>query len=290
MVIIDNFTKVKNDVFLVMYYLSGAEVKIFFWIYRKTVGYDKKTDGISISQFSENLGISKMQVNRAIKSLKEKKLIKVKPQKNKNGAKYFNRYEINFNTVDTLVTKCDKGSNKMLQGVVTKCDKGSNKMLHTKDNNTKNNITKEERENILADNVYFSLSERDSNKFLNEFIDHLIEESDYIRSETAFKIKIRKLFAKEDLEQLEEFERWYLEEECNRLNEKYQGREVLLYGVDRTYIKSIYPYFDTEKYDKEDKLYIWLKFKETDETYKTLNFINSEEAEDFLKGNCGTKE
>ena len=120
MVIVDNFTKVRNDVFLVMYYLSGAEVKILFWIYRQTEGYGKKSDGISISQFSEKTGVSKRQVTRAIESLKDKKLIKVKAQKNKNGANYLNRYEINYKAVENLVSKRHNCSVKKAQGLVSK--------------------------------------------------------------------------------------------------------------------------------------------------------------------------
>ena len=122
-------------------------------------------------------------------------------------------------------------------------------------------------------------------KFLDDFIEHLIEESDYIKSETAFKIKIRKLFAKEDKEQLEEFEKWYLETECNRLEKKYKGKEMSFHNAD-TYIESIYPYFDTTGYNKEDKLYMCLKIKASNETYKIMSFVNADEAENYLIDNC----
>ena len=114
--ILDNFTKTPNVIFVIMKFTSGSEYKILVHIVRQTIGYKKKSDGISLSQFVEATGVSKMQVTRAIKILKELKLIIVTRQTSKSGGKSYNRYAINLKGLNTLVTKCDKGSNKMWQG------------------------------------------------------------------------------------------------------------------------------------------------------------------------------
>ena len=73
----DNFTQVPNDVLdaLARTDLSQNESKIVFLVIRKTFGWHKKTDWISLSQIEEGTGIAKPNVCRSIRSLKRKKII-----------------------------------------------------------------------------------------------------------------------------------------------------------------------------------------------------------------------
>lgn len=57
--------------------ISGEEYQILWVIFRKTYGWHKKQDAISLSQFVEMTGIDKPHVIRAIKNLLPKKVITV---------------------------------------------------------------------------------------------------------------------------------------------------------------------------------------------------------------------
>ena len=56
--------------------MSGAEVKCYLFVVRKTLGWHKGTDAISISQFIEKTGLSNRSVIDACNSLVEKGLFK----------------------------------------------------------------------------------------------------------------------------------------------------------------------------------------------------------------------
>lgn len=68
--IIDNFQHL---------YLSANEWKILWTVIRKTYGWGKKEDRISISQFQETTKLSRPNAHRAIKSLVAKSIIVAKP-------------------------------------------------------------------------------------------------------------------------------------------------------------------------------------------------------------------
>ncbi|HEX6982429.1 MAG TPA: replication protein [Balneolaceae bacterium] len=57
--------------------LSGGEIKLLLYIYRKTVGFGEKNDEIAYSQFIKNTGLSRSTISTSIESLQKKKLIKV---------------------------------------------------------------------------------------------------------------------------------------------------------------------------------------------------------------------
>ncbi len=70
------------------YQLTGAEQKILDYILRQTIGFNKTSDKISISQFVSGIGtknrgagVSTAQVPRALKSLEEKGFITTKKTK-----------------------------------------------------------------------------------------------------------------------------------------------------------------------------------------------------------------
>lgn len=73
---LDPFTPIFNDVLdsLAKEDLS-AETRVLFVVWRKTYGFGKKKDKISVSQFIKATGLSERTINRALGSLKAKKLI-----------------------------------------------------------------------------------------------------------------------------------------------------------------------------------------------------------------------
>jgi len=131
--------------------------------------------------------------------------------------------------------------------------------------------------------LYFKFSDSLRAKKTDEYLEHLVAESGYIKSETAFKIAIKKKLAKEDKEQLQDFEEWYLSDECSKLLKAYKGSQVLngLKGIME--VESIYPYFNTTGYNKENYIYIKLIGKKED--YEIIGFKSNSELEEFIKEN-----
>jgi phage replication O-like protein O len=86
------YTKIANKILekLAMYRISGEEWLILLTILRKTYGYNKKEDFISISQFYEATGLAKPSICRAINKLLKKNVIN-KKAKGDMGLYSFNK-------------------------------------------------------------------------------------------------------------------------------------------------------------------------------------------------------
>jgi len=141
-----NYTRIVNKVLdeLVKIPLLGAELAICLYVIRKTYGYNKKEDEISLSQFQNGTGRSRPTITKALKRLLLVKiLLLVKKGNVKGGCNIwaFNKYYENWELVKTpyLVKKMTKPSKEKLKNLVKV-------PLHTKDN-TKDN-TKERDEYI----------------------------------------------------------------------------------------------------------------------------------------------
>src|SRR5690348_9889308 len=92
--------------------LSGAELKVLLYIIRRTVGFKKTTDAISLTQFRNGIttrdgktldrgcGIKDRQtIINALESLEEKKCIECIKSKTASGDKDITRYRIHFKEV-----------------------------------------------------------------------------------------------------------------------------------------------------------------------------------------------
>jgi phage replication O-like protein O len=88
-----NYTQVPN-IILDDATLDVYEFRILSHIARQTIGYGKKNDGISLSQFRKATGISVAKVHATVTTLKEKKYIKVTQQTAKSGGKSYNKYSL----------------------------------------------------------------------------------------------------------------------------------------------------------------------------------------------------
>lgn len=70
----NGFTKIANELYdeLIKQPLTGAEIKVFLYVVRKTYGFNKKEDKIPLSQFQGALKLSRQTVcncvNRLVKA------------------------------------------------------------------------------------------------------------------------------------------------------------------------------------------------------------------------------
>ncbi len=132
------------------------------------------------------------------------------------------------------------------------------------------------REGERTHSIFYQLTSNERLKEIERYIEHLIEQEEYVKSHAAFKRKIKLQLEKEDKHQLQDFEVWYLEKECKTLKEKYVG---LYIGDDE--ISHIYPYFHTEGYDPSNKFIIW--FNKDSKNSSTECFSSKNEIEQFIK-------
>ena len=133
--------KIANELWdaLTAYRLPGEQRQCLDVIIRKTYGFNKKSDAISLSQFVEMTGIVKPHVVRAINALLLKNVITV----TKKGNAPANVYEIvkDFDRWEALPKKVTLP--KKVISVTKKGNLSLPKKVHTKDNTTKDTITKD---------------------------------------------------------------------------------------------------------------------------------------------------
>ncbi|MBN1429062.1 MAG: replication protein, partial [Anaerolineae bacterium] len=124
--------------------LSGSELKVLLYIVRRTMGFKKDADTISISQICSGIrtrdgrvldqgtGLSRNTVIQAIKGLTEKGLVRVERGQDERGIHETNTYRLRFRGDDDDPSdegdlSPDQGSAKTEPGVVQKSNYGSAK-------------------------------------------------------------------------------------------------------------------------------------------------------------------
>lgn len=131
-----NYTQVPNiimDQYLTI--LTGLELKILLIICRKTLGWHKLSDRISLSQLEKLTASSRSQIIESIKTLLEKNLIKKDIVGEKGSQQVW--YELNFQEFSTSTeTKLPQSKNPTPP---------SSKIEPTKETLTKENTTKEKQ-------------------------------------------------------------------------------------------------------------------------------------------------
>lgn len=134
--------------------LSAYESRILWFILRKTYGWKKKTDWITLSQFSECTGLDRRLVHRALKGLSSKKMIviyKNDTYKIKYGfQKDYDKWKLQTKK-KTVINRDDGVSSKEMM-------KLSSKEIPTKETITKETITKEKRL-FVATSIELQLAE-----------------------------------------------------------------------------------------------------------------------------------
>ena len=114
--------------------LTGAELKCYLLVVRKTKGWNKEEDAISVSQFMKVTGLSNRKVIDACERLVELGLLEQKIGSNKTKVFSVKDYKTSSSEESSLVKKVHSGSEESSLSVVKK--------VHTQNNTTKNNTTK----------------------------------------------------------------------------------------------------------------------------------------------------
>ena len=129
-----NYTRIVNRVIeeLVKTPLLGAELAICLFIIRKTYGFNKKEDEISITQFEKGTGRSRPTIVKALKNLQLVnivKLVKVGNSIKQSNCWAFNKYHDTWKLVNRrkLVKKSSSTSKEIAKKLVKRGK-------HTKDN------------------------------------------------------------------------------------------------------------------------------------------------------------
>ncbi len=104
-------TPIPDEVFdELMTDLTGAELKVLLYICRRTFGFKKASDTISLNQIADGIikkngqvldygtGLSKRHVQRALKTLEERNIIRIERRMDEAGANEINTYALNFLT------------------------------------------------------------------------------------------------------------------------------------------------------------------------------------------------
>ena len=135
----DGHVDIANEIveYLAKYRLSGQEWQVIWVILRKTWGWHKKKDRLSLGYIAKMTLMKRPAVSRAINKLVDKGVIK-------KDNSYINIYMFNkdFETWKTVIRK-DTMVSKKITGVIKKDNKTVIKKDTTTKENTKETITKE---------------------------------------------------------------------------------------------------------------------------------------------------
>ncbi len=128
--------------------ISGEEWQCLCVIFRKTYGWHKKEDWISLSQFNLLTKLKKPNILRALNKLRLKKLIIIKND-NRHKPKYkFNKNYEQWKPLSKKIT------------VIKKDNRVLSKMIHTKENYTKENYSPNSDEVRMADLLFSFILKR----------------------------------------------------------------------------------------------------------------------------------
>jgi phage replication O-like protein O len=139
----NGYTRIANEILEAVIYagLNGTEMAVLLYIIRKTYGFNKKEDEISLTQFEKAVPYSRRAIIKAIKHLR---LVNIITLVNKGISVHSsNRYKFN----KTGWTLMNKESPVRLVNKLTQTSEQTdktlvNKGIHTKDTITKDNIQK----------------------------------------------------------------------------------------------------------------------------------------------------
>ena len=102
-----NFTRIVNPLIeeLVKIPFKGCELAVALWLIRKTYGFQKRQDSISLTQFQEGLNRSRQTIVTALKNLQLVNVVRLVKKGNMKGASNIweiNKYMNTWNLVNTV--------------------------------------------------------------------------------------------------------------------------------------------------------------------------------------------
>lgn len=156
----NGYTAIANEIMdaLCTVHLSAYESRILWVILRKTYGFNKKEDWISLSQFEQTTGLSKPHICRALKMLKDQHLI----AEGGNDGLPKGARKVMFNKYYSQWRALPKGarSHHHYQRGQSPITKGGNEVLpkgaHTKERSTKVDVL---QKNICAPEIVSEFDE-----------------------------------------------------------------------------------------------------------------------------------
>ncbi|MCX5804304.1 MAG: replication protein [Proteobacteria bacterium] len=138
----NGYTSLSNELFdkLISINISGQELRAAMFVIRKTYGFNKKDDYISLSQFCKAMNIKKIRASQVVNSLQLRKILTVK--ENINGLTKMYRFNKDY---EQWITVKEKRYRKGFTNDTVKVLRSSplRKTLTTKDTLTKDTLTKE---------------------------------------------------------------------------------------------------------------------------------------------------
>ena len=164
--------KIANEIFeayiRIARFLSPYENSVWLCVLRKTYGYNKKEDWISLSQIEIMTGIRQPHVARTKKKLLLKNMVKIESNKlsiqkdyevwNIPKQVYPNRYNIPKQVLPKQVITLTQTGNLPLP-----------KQVDTKDNTTKDNTTKDNTTTVVRDYFYLRFKETFGKEYIANF-------------------------------------------------------------------------------------------------------------------------
>jgi phage replication O-like protein O len=147
----NGYTRISNEILdaLVKINIGGKKQQLLWLIIRKTYGFHKKQDRISLTQFSKHTEMEMRDVCRCLKQLETMKII-IKIKNNKGNVYSLNKDYDQW--TEMTVVKNDNGqkrpstTDKIVHQPLTKLSHTKDTL--TKDNNTKEKATPKRREDI----------------------------------------------------------------------------------------------------------------------------------------------
>lgn len=138
----NGYTRIANDLLekIMSSGLNGTEMSVVLFVIRKTYGFGKKEDAISISQFAKAIPVTRPAICNALKVLKVVKILLL--VKKGNSAKRSNLYTFNKNYDEWQLVKKSKLVKKSLHTKERLQKKDSLTENETKPQNIKSNKIK----------------------------------------------------------------------------------------------------------------------------------------------------
>ena len=121
--------------------LTGAELKCYLYVLRKTKGWNKEEDAISVSQFMKVTGLSNRKVIDACERLVELGLLEQKIGSNKIKVFSVKDYKTSSSEESSLAKKVHSSSEESSLSVVKKVHTQNNNINNTTKNNNNNTRT-----------------------------------------------------------------------------------------------------------------------------------------------------
>lgn len=164
-----NGTIVPDDVFDVLApRLKESELRVLLYIVRRTFGFGKQADAISLNQLTDGItardgriidygtGMSKKAVIQGVKGLATKGVIEVDRRKKKRGHNAVNIYRLRFRSDETVVTKGNPHGGSTSPPVVTS---GNPQETESQETESHNNmaVVANEKNSVRNNRIYETL-------------------------------------------------------------------------------------------------------------------------------------